>query len=170
MPHPAARRASWIAAFLAAPAVTCAVALTAMEGYRVMQPEAAIFGGPRPATLSQSIFDGFGVEETYQFIRAGQDPNGVLAVAHPDYTDGTTVRASPLLVAVAAEDSSAVRMLFAFGARLDLPQNRLVECLARELVHPEIETILADERGTAPAPPCTDRKPDAPTPLVAWAE
>ena len=59
----------------------------------------------------------------------------------------------------------------AFGARLDLPQNRHAACLARETQNREIETILSehlDEGGLEPS--CPDRQADAPTPLVAWTQ
>jgi hypothetical protein len=169
-PGTPSRRSSWIAAFIAAPAVASAVALTAIETYRLIEPQAAFFGGPAPASLAESIIDGFGVEQTYQFIRAGQDPNGPIAVNHPDYTEGKTVMASPLLLAVAAEDGSAVLMLLSFGARLDLPQNRHVECLAKEIRLAEIARMIADARGEGAPPVCSGRKPDAATLLLAWAD
>jgi hypothetical protein len=159
-----------MAAFVAVPAVVSAVALSAIETYRLIDPHAAFFGGPPPATLVQSITEGFGVEQTYQFIRAGQDPNAPIPVDHPDYTEGATVMASPLLLAVAAEDESAVQMLLSFGARLDLPENRHVECLAGEIGNSEIVKLIADGRGESAPTACKDRKADAPTPLVAWAD
>jgi hypothetical protein len=169
MPQPS-HRAAWIAAFIAAPAIASAVALSGIEAYRLIEPEAALFGGPPPASLAESIADGFGVEQTYQFIRAGQDPNAPIPVNHPDYTEGAAITASPLLLAVAAEDGSAVLMLLSFGARLDLPQNRHVECLARELRNGEIVKMIADRRGESAPPACASRKPEATTPLLAWAD
>ena len=164
------RRSAWIAAFIAAPAVVSAVALTAIETYRLIEPEAPLFGGPRPASLIESIIEGFGVEQTYQFIRAGQDPNEPMPLDHPDYTGGVGIRVSPLMLAVAAQDGSAVQMLLSFGARLDLPQNAHVECLAREIGNTEIITLITDGRGESAPPPCADRKADAATPLTAWAD
>ena len=161
---------SWMAAFIALPAVVSAVSLTAIETYRLIEPEAAFFGGPPPASLTESITEGFGVEQTYQFIRDGQDPNAQIPVNQPDYTEGATVMASPLLMAVAAGDPSAVLMLLSFGARLDLPQNRHVECLAKELHNDEIVKLLADGRGETAPPACSGRKADAATPLLAWAD
>jgi hypothetical protein len=157
------------AAFIAAPAVAFAAALTAIETYRLIEPEAALFGGPPPASLAESITGDFGVEQTYQFIRGGQDPNEPMAFAHPDYTGGAAIIVSPLMLAVAAEDASAVQMLLSFGARLDLPQNVRVECLAREIGNTEIITLVAEGRGEGAPPACTDRKADAATPLAAWA-
>jgi hypothetical protein len=158
-----------MAAFMAAPAVALALTLTAVETYRVIEPEAPFFGGPPPATLVESIVEGFGVEQTYQFIRSGQDPNAPVPIDHPDLTERVMVMASPLMLAVAAEDEGAVEMLLAFGARLDLPQNRHVECLAREIGNAEIVRLIADGRGESAPPACTDRKTGAATSLVAWA-
>ncbi|MNC87641.1 hypothetical protein D3C83_33780 [compost metagenome] len=74
------------------------------------------------------------------------------------------------MLAAAVGDSSAVRMLLSFGARLDLPQNRSAECLAREIGNREIETILMDQRNAGGSEPaCGGRRADAATPLVAWA-
>jgi hypothetical protein len=169
MPH-LPSRAAWIATVVALPAVISALTAIAIEAKRMADPEAPLFGGPPPASLTQAITEKFGVEQTYQFIRAGADPNAALPFEHSDYTEGKTIAASPLLLAVAAGDSSAVQMLLSFGARLDLPQNRHVECLARELRNQEIIAILADRRGETAPPSCSDRKPDAGTPLVAWGE
>ena len=159
----------WIGACLAAPAIATALTLTAVESLRLADPEAPLFGGPPPATLAQSIIEGFGVEQTVQFIRRGQDPNEPVPVGDAEYTGGGTVHVSPLMLAVAAGDGSAMRMLLSFGARLDLPQNRYAECLARESRNPEIPAIIAEHRGSAPPPDCGNRNPDAPTPLAAWA-
>ena len=158
-----------IAACLAMPPMIVAIALAGIEVYRFIEPDAPLFGGPAPASLVESITDGFGVEQTYQFIRMGQDPNAPVRIDDEEYAGGETIQVSPLMLAVAAADGSAVRMLLSFGARLDLPQNRRAECLARELGHREIQAILVAERGDGSAEPvCDGRRPDAPTPLAAW--
>ena len=144
--------------------------LTALETYRVIEPAASIFGGPPPATLAESIAKGFGVEQSYQFIRAGQDPNHPVAVDDPKYSGGGTLTVSPLMLAVAANDSAAVEMLLGFGASLDAPHNRYIECLAREVGDAEILSVLAEHSLDASRPTCPDRKRDAPTPLAAWSE
>ena len=163
-------QATWIAAALAAPAVAVALMLTTIESYRLTEPQAEVFGGPPPASLAASITGGFGVEQSYQFIRAGQDPNQPIPLRHEDYTDGKDMRIPPLMLAIAARDSSAVRMLLAFGARLELPQHRNVECLARELGNPEILDILAERRGEAQAEPICQGRGQAENPLLAWVE
>src|SRR5688572_17844599 len=101
----------WIGACLAAPAIATALTLTAVESLRLADPEAPLLGGPPPATLAQSIIEGFGVEQTVQFIRRGQDPNEPVPVGDAEYTGGGTVHVSPLMLAVAAGDGSAMRML-----------------------------------------------------------
>ena len=166
---PAPRFAVAIGACLAAPAVAMAVTLTGVEIYRIVEPHALLFGGPPPGTLAESILGGFGVEETFQFIRRGQDPNEPIAIEDPEYTGGGRAYVSPLMLAVAAGDGSAVRMLLAFGARLELPQNRYAECLARESRNPEASMVIAEYRGAAPAPECDDAIARTPTPLMAWA-
>lgn len=159
-----------IAAGLVVPAAAFAVMLTSVEVYRAVEPSAPLFGGPPPGSLAESILGGYGVEETYQFIRAGGDPNAPVRVAHEDYTGRVAIDVSPLMLAVAVGDSSAVRMLLSFGARLDLPQNRPAECLAREIQHREIEAVLVEQREEgSPQPACDGRPADAPTALVAWA-
>lgn len=159
-----------IGACLVVPAIAAAVMLVTIEAYRTARPDAPLFGGPPPTTLAQSIIDGYGVEETYQFIRAGQDPNAPVRVDNEDYTGGGAFLVSPLMLAVAAGDSSAVRMLLSFGASLDRPENSGVECLARELGNREIEDLLREQREEgSDDPSCTDRPADAPTPVAAWA-
>jgi hypothetical protein len=166
---PAPRFAAWTGACLAAPAVALAVTLTGIETYRLIEPHALLFGGSPPETLAESILDGFGVEETVQFIRRGQDPNEPIAIDDTEYTGGGRAYVSPLMLAVAAGDGSAVRMLLSFGARLELPQNRYAECLARESRNPEASIVIAEYRGAAPPPECGDSIDRTPTPLMAWA-
>ena len=163
-------RRSIVAIALAAPAVVAAVGIIAMGVYRIVEPEAPLFGGPAPRSMVESLADRNGVEITFAFIRAGQDPNALLTVEDEDYTNDVQVMASPLLLATAANDSSAVRMLLSFGARLDLPQNRLAPCLAMEIGNEEIVEIFSSEGGGAALMSCPPRRGDAPTPLVAWAE
>jgi hypothetical protein len=159
---------TWMGALIAAPAVIAAIGLAGLEAYRQLDADAALFGGPAPRSVAESIAGGYGVEETYAFIREGLDPNAVFAFSDPDHTEGVQVSVSPLMLAIAAGDSSAVRMLLTFGARLDLPSNRLAPCLARELQHAEIIAILDGATGGQPTE-CPPRPADAPTPLVAWA-
>src|SRR5829696_4595958 len=111
-------RTRLIATLLAAPAVVVAIAMTAIEVYRLFRSDATLFGGAPPQSLAHAITGGFGVERSYDFIRAGQDPNELVMVPPSDYTAGRTVAASPVMLAVAAQDSSALLMLFNFGGRV----------------------------------------------------
>jgi hypothetical protein len=157
----------WIAALIGAPAVLAALGLTAVEAYRLVRPEAELFGNPPAASLADAIARRHDVERAYAFIRAGHDPNEPIVVNDDEYTGARAVSVMPLMLAVAARDSNIVLMLLNFGARLDLPQNKNATCLARELEDKEIEQIIARYERDTPAT-CAGRRQDAPTPLLAW--
>ena len=129
------------------------------------RPRAPLFGEPSPASLAEAVTRRFGVEHAYAFIRAGQDPNEPIVVDDPDYTGGRAIRVSPLMLAVAARDSNVVMMLLNFGARLDLPQNRLA--LAQDLGDDDIASIIAREGGLHGSA-CPERGAGATMPLLAW--
>lgn len=160
-------RTTWISALIAAPAVAAAIALTAIEGYRVVRPRSPLFGERPPASLADAIAGRSGVEHAYAFIRAGQDPNQPIVVDDSDYTGGRSITTSPLMLAVAARDSSVVLMLLNFGARLDLPQNRLAGCLAQAVGDAVIANMIASEGGLHGLA-CPERRAGAATPLLAW--
>jgi hypothetical protein len=154
-----------------APAAAAALLLTGLEIYRVIRPDAPVFGDPPPATLAEGIARRFPIEQTYRFLRAGQDPNMPVTFTDPDYTGGQTVSVSPLMLAAAARDSSAVQMLLNFGVRTDLQQNRLALCLARALGDDAIvELIEGAGDGAESEPECPEPKQGASTPLLAWVE
>ena len=136
-------RVSLVTLLVAAPAVVAALAVSALEGYRFMRPEAPLFASPPAASLADAI-QHQGLEEAYAFIRAGQDPNVPIVAQDPELTGGRVRMVSPMMLAVAARNANAVLMLLSAGARMDLPQNRLALCLARELGDEEISGILAD--------------------------
>jgi hypothetical protein len=154
-----------------APAVVGAVGLVGTEVYRVFSPDAPLFADPPAESFLQAVQRGNqGMEEAYRFIAAGQDPNQPITVTDEDLTGGRTVRASPLLVAVAARNRNVVMMLLNVGARLDLPQNKPAVCLARALQNEEIASILErDALVTAPVP-CPPRLVGATAPLVEAAD
>jgi hypothetical protein len=162
-----AARTTWISALIAAPAIAAAIALTAIEAYRGIRPESSLFGEPPPASLADAIARRAGVEQAYAFIRAGQDPNGPIVVDDADYTGGAAITTSPLMLAVAARDSSVVLMLLNFGARVDLPQNRLAGCLAQAVGDEVIADIIAREGGLQGAA-CPERRIGTAAPLLAW--
>ena len=159
-----------MAAVIAAPALAVALVLPVLEAYRLVEPEAPLFGGPPPSSLADAITRGYPVEWAYAFVHAGQDPNAPIAVNAPDYTAGTPVTVSPLVLAVAAGQGNTVLMLFNFGARLDLPQNLVAPCLAQAIGNQEVIGILARYGPPGPPVPCRAPKPDAPTPLLRWVE
>ena len=155
---------------IAAPAIAGAITLPVLEVYRLVKPDASLFGGPAPSSLTEAITRGYPVERAYAFIHAGQDPNAPIVVNAPDYTDGRPVTVSPLVLAVAAGQGNTALMLLNFGARLDLPQNRVAPCLARAAENQELIGILTRYADPAPPMPCPAPKPDAPTPLLAGVE
>lgn len=164
------QRKNVVAALIGTPAVLAAVWLTGIEGYRVVHPESSIFRREEALTsLAQAIMVCCRVEDAYAFIRAGQDPNEPLTIDDPDYTGGGSIMVSPLLLAVAAGNGSVVQMLINFGARPELPQNRMAGCLARELGQAEMLTIIATYVGEDAQMSCPERSSNDPRPLLRWA-
>jgi hypothetical protein len=162
-----ARRTTWIAALIAAPAVAAAIGLSAIEAYRLVWPQSPLFGEPPPASLADAVTERSGVEHAYAYIRGGQDPNEPIVVDDDDYTGGKSIKVSPLMLAVAARDSSVVMMLLNFGTRLDLHQNRFAGCLAQDLGDEATANVIA-RAGGLHGPACPQRGAGATTPLLAW--
>jgi hypothetical protein len=162
---------TFFAVLIGAPAVAAAVSLCAIEVGRLVRPDWPLFGEKPPASLAEAISRGFSVEYAYVFIRNGQDPNEPIAVDNPDYDNGRSIKVSPVMLAVAARDRNVMLMLVNFGARLDLPQNRVARCLAEELGDTSI-VLLFDRYGSREpgTPTCPDRKANAPTPLLRWVD
>ncbi len=157
-----------LAGFVAAPSILAAVGLVAIELARLVRPDTALFAERRPASLGAAIVQGRSVETVHAFVHAGGDPNGVVRIRHKQLTGGEEVEVSPLVLAVAARNENVVRMLVAFGAAPDAPQNRLARCLARALHAPGIVDILAsasDSTGAAACPPLLDAPEAVP---LAW--
>ena len=163
-------RTGLLAALLAAPAVVAALGLGTTEAYRLVQPEAPLFHNPAPQSLAQAITRGLGVEHAYAFISAGQDPNEPITFNGTEYTGGTSISVSPLMLAVAARNMNVVSMLISFGARLDLPQNSLAVCLAQDIGEEDIAEAIERYGGVDVSPDCAERRSNAPTPLLRWIE
>ena len=87
-----------------------------------------------------------------------------------EYTGGTSISVSPLLLAVAARNMNVVSMLISFGARLDLPQNSLAVCLAQDIGEEDIAEAIERYGGVDVSPDCAERRSNAPTPLLRWIE
>jgi hypothetical protein len=126
------RRTHLLALLLVVPAIVTALGVTGLEAWRWISPHSALFAPPAAATLADAIAAN-DARAAYQFIRAGHDPNGAIAVRHDVITGGRPVEVSPLLWAVATQSEEAVAMLLGFGARLDAPAKHQAVCLARRL-------------------------------------
>ena len=163
-------RTGLLAALLAAPAVVAALGLGTTEAYRLVQPEAPALPQPGPAVASASHYSRVRRRTCLRVYqrRAGSkraDPfNGM------EYTGGTSISVSPLLLAVAARNMNVVSMLISFGARLDLPQNSLAVCLAQDIGEEDIAEAIERYGGVDVSPDCAERRSNAPTPLLRWIE
>lgn len=162
-------RAGTIATLVLLPSVVVAALLTSFEAYRAVDPAAEIFGPPPATSLADAIVHGAPVEQAYPFIRAGQDPNAPVTIASAEFTAGRRVRVSPLMLAVAGREGNVVHMLLNFGARIDLPQNRMAWCLAQQIGNQEVIGILAGDGRKPLLPSCPPARPAA-TPLLSWVD
>jgi hypothetical protein len=97
------------------------------------------------------------MEDAFASIRAGRDPNEPI-----EYHDGgQTVRATPLVLAVAQRDSNTVMMLLSFGADPELTVNHFARCLADSMGDPEVARIM-HEATPEPREGCPLIDPTAP--------
>jgi hypothetical protein len=135
------RRAQLLALLLGAPAIVIALGVTALETWRWISPDSPLFTPPVAASMADAIAAN-NARGAYAFIRAGQDPNGVIAVRHDVLTGGREVEVIPLLWAVATQSENAVAMLLGFGARLDAPTKHKAVCLAARLGRDDIVQLL----------------------------
>jgi hypothetical protein len=135
------RRAHLLALLLGVPAIVTALGVTALETWRWISPHSTLFVPPAAATLADAIAAN-DPRAAYEFIRAGQDPNGTIAVRHDVLTGGRPVEISPLLWAVATQSEEAVAMLLGFGARLDASAKHEADCLAMRFGRDDIVHLL----------------------------
>jgi hypothetical protein len=146
------RRTHLLALLLVVPAIVTALGVTALEAWRWISPHSPLFAPPAAATLAEAIAAN-DARAAFEFIRAGQDPNGVIAVRHDVITRGQPVEVSPLLWAVATQSEEAVAMLLGFGARLEAPAKRRAVCLAIRLGRDDIVQLLRlSDRDASPEP------------------
>jgi len=131
------------------PPIVVALALCGAEIYRAISPGASLFAGEQAASLADAILQG-DVEGAYAFIRNGQDPDALIPVEDSDFADGELVRISPIVLAVAAGQANEVTMLLSAGVHMDLPDNALARCLARERGNDEVREALQLGSTTAP--------------------
>ena len=158
-----------LALLLGVPAIVTAIGLSAIEAWRWLSPSSPLFVPPASASLAEAIARD-DARATYEFIRAGADPNGVVTVRHEQLTGGRPVDVLPLIWAVAAQSDSSVATLLGFGARLDPSTKHQTVCLAARLGRDDIVRLLQlsgeDVLGApCPAPQAgTDSTPLLPLP------
>jgi hypothetical protein len=163
------RRRNWLTAFIAVPAIVVSLGLSGLETWRAIHPRSSLFTPPFAYSLADAIATG-NLQRAYQYIRAGQDPNALIAVRHPTLTQRRWVLTSPLLWAVAVGNVDAVRMLLGYGAHVDRPAYREAICLAGTLGHQHIVRVLRIYGGGLSDPPCGDFSSMEPALLRVLAE
>lgn len=149
---------------IAAPACAGALAVMLLATGRVFPTESLIATAHQRGTFADALA-GYAVEEAYSFVRAGYDVNAAIRFRSAAVTDDREVYASPLLIAVAARRDNSVRMLLSFGARPDLPQNRMAACLADQLGETEVARIIRAAQSVEVR--CPQPSASAEPPLVA---
>ena len=110
------------------------------------------------------------VEDAYAFISTGTDPNAPIPFSDPQLTADQQVNVSPLMLAVATNNDNTVMMLLSFGARVDLPQNAMALCLARQLGHDSIAGMILRDVTPTPRITCPQAQVDSPGPLLAFVK
>ena len=140
---------------MAAPAIVAALALVAIEGWRLRAPESPLFATPFAYSLAEAI-ERDDVARAFAYIRAGQDPNTPIPVRHPVLTDNRQVLLAPILWAVAADARQSVRMLIGYGARFDAPTARAAICIARTFDLPLMSDLLTASEPGQTAPSCPE--------------
>src|SRR2546426_6608664 len=99
-PSPLARRTHLLLVLMGAPTLLAAIGLGALEAWRLRHPESPLFSTPFAYSLADAI-ERDDVQRAHAFIRAGQNPNDLIAVRHPALTGGRTILVSPLVWAAA---------------------------------------------------------------------
>jgi hypothetical protein len=158
-----------LALLLAAPVVLVALFVSAVEAWRLAQPQSSLFVAPRTTySLGEAIAEGK-LFEAYDFVRAGQNPNDLIAVSHEDITAGESVLVSPLVWAVANRQREMVQMLLGHGARIERPADTRAICLARALGSEDIVRVLTMDAGQSEEG-CRPLEPGAPPLLRVLAD
>ena len=149
---------------LAMPAVLGLCHTVLVEAVRLVRPASPLFAARSAPTFAAALLTG-GPEEVYAFLSGQVDANAPVPFRDDTLTDGRSVDAAPLMIAVAARNGSAVVVLLSFGARMDLPQNGRALCLARHLGAAEIAAFIEQYgRPMAPAD-CPEPPPPGALPL-----
>jgi hypothetical protein len=140
---------------VAVPAVLTAGVVSATEGHRLLRPGAPLFAAPSRDTLADAI----AVDDIlggYAFIRAGQNPDGLIPVRDEMWTGGSWMLVSPMIWAVANNADDSVLMLLTAGAQLSNQQDRRAACMAEALGRARVAQRLrayAPHQLPAPCPP-----------------
>jgi hypothetical protein len=151
------------------PAIAAAIGIIGIEAWREWRPRSPLFAPPFAYSLAEAIETG-NLQRAYQYIRAGQDPNALIAVRHPVLTQRRWVLTSPLLWAVAVGNIDGVKMLLGYGARIDGPADRQAICLAEALEHRDIARVLSAYSGEPPDRICGEVTSKDPALLRVLAE
>ena len=156
-----AKRRATIALLIAAPAILHALTLCALEGWRLYAPDSSLFAAPRANSLAAAIEQN-DVQQVYEFVQGGQDPNGIIAVEHPILTGGRKVRTTPMLWAVAMRSDRSVLTLIGLGARLDGAATHRAVCLAEALGESDLARLIERHGSHQSAAPCPESGTAAP--------
>ena len=153
---------------LAGPALAVLLLATVVEVWRVVAPTQAQAGYRMYGSLGEAIVMN-DVRGAYEFIRRGQDPNGLIAVHDPVLTGGQVVLVSPVVWAAAAGRPKIVLMLLGAGVTFEREADRSAACLADRLGFADIAGVLRAIGGLPPASACPAVTPGPPLLAVASA-
>ena len=156
-----------IAWMLAAPAVIGAFWIASTEVRDLTGSSSAQV--PVFASIADAIQHGE-VEDAYAFVSAGADPNAPISFSDAELTSGRPVMISPLMLAVSSNKDNTVMMLLSFGARMDLPQNQLADCLARRLGYDDLAAMIARDGKPPRGVTCPEPPSGAAAPLLAFVK
>jgi hypothetical protein len=135
------RRSLVLIGILAAGSILAAAVVVTLETLRALQPQSPLFASPPRETLAQAI-QADDPLAAFAFVRAGQDPDALVAVRDARWTADQWVLVSPLMWAVTSDSSNSVLMLLTAGARLPHEQDRRAACFAEALGHPSLGQLL----------------------------
>lgn len=142
-----------LAWMMTAPALAAALAVGALEAWRLRAPDAPLFSTPFAYSLADAIARD-DVSRAYEFIRAGQDPDAPIPVRNASLTGDRQVAVSPLLWAVITDARQSLRMLLGYGASFDPRVQRAAMCTAMALMQEQMIDLLRHFGAGDPAPPC----------------
>lgn len=144
-----------IALLVAAPTVAVALGVAGVGAMGVLRPQSSLLATPFAYSLGDAIAQG-DLLQAYRFIHGGQDPNDLIAVRDPALTGGRSVLVSPVVWATAVQNPQAVRMLLAFGVRMDRAANGKAVCLAEALRNEDIVRVLRRDGDGPSTEPCRE--------------